>query len=259
MFEKAPKSILKEIKLLHQKKYRKQFSLTIIEGLKLIQEAMEFHPQGIKYILGVQDFLDKWRIKKNNTKIYTISPSYLKNISLDRTPSGLIAVIDQINPLPIESFNKTGSIIVLDQISDPGNLGTIIRTAEAFAVSLIVSDYRTVDFSNPKVIRSSMGSYFRQNFIRFKNIINMIDFLKKNQYEIYSLDMNSDNNIFSYHFPEKTALIIGNESHGISQEFYQKSIALRIPMHGKNESLNAAVSCSIGLTVLEMQKIRNNA
>ena len=136
--------------------------------------------------------------------------------------------------------------MILERLQDPGNLGTIMRTAEAAGVSCVIMDKDTVDIYNPKVVRSTMGAIFRVPFIYADNLNAVADLLKKDGYSLYAAHLKGTHNFNEIAYEKKTAFLIGNESAGLSEK--TASLAdeyVKIPMKGKVESLNASVAASL--------------
>nr|WP_330365837.1 RNA methyltransferase [Clostridioides difficile] len=135
--------------------------------------------------------------------------------------------------------------MILDRIQDPGNMGTIIRTADSAGVDAIIALKGCVDIYNPKVIRSTMGSIFDMNVIDASQD-ETVDMLKSLDFNIVSSYLNTDNFYDKIDYGSKVALVIGNEANGINEELVSKSdILVKIPIYGKAESLNAAISSAI--------------
>ena len=136
-------------------------------------------------------------------------------------------------------------VLILDRIQDPGNMGTIIRTADAAGVDAIINLKGCVDIYNPKVIRSTMGSIFDMNIIQATQD-DALRVLKDNNFEIVSSYLNTDNYYNTVDYTNKVALVIGNEANGVNDELISKSHTLvKIPIYGNAESLNAAISSAI--------------
>jgi len=222
---------IKEIVKLKEKKYRDKYNVFFIEGLDLINEA--YQNNAIKELFVLENTQVPFEIK------YTyISKEVMKKISALESISPYFAICNRISEKQLG--NK---IIILDNIQDPGNLGTIIRSATAFNFDTIILSHTTVDLYNPKVIRSTKGMLFNNNIL-VKNLIDFIPTLK--DYTIYGTDVTNGINIQNELFPEKLAVIIGNEGQGISEEvklLCHKNIYLK--MNKDCESLNAAVAASI--------------
>ncbi|MFM1538457.1 TrmH family RNA methyltransferase [Helcococcus bovis] len=231
MYEKITSSnsnFIKEIKKLRQKKYRQKLNKFIIESKKLILEAISsgYEIENIFVVEGKSSLFDD--------EIY-VSEKLFDAITSMVNPDGYLAIVKiKKNKL------LTDKVLILDNIQDPGNMGTLIRSAEAFGFNTIVS-INSVDFYNEKVLRATMGSGFRLNLIdtNYKFLENMKD------YTIYIADM--DGYDYRKSIPsKKIAIVIGNEGNGISDNILSFNHELiKIPMLGKIESLNAGVSGSI--------------
>ncbi|MDD4831546.1 MAG: RNA methyltransferase [Bacilli bacterium] len=225
---------IKEIKKLHNKKYRDILGLFIVEGEHLVDEA--FKNGYLKEVLLVEES----NINIDINKTY-ISKKVMKSISLLESPSNVIGICNKIN----EDKKLGNNILILDNIQDPGNLGTIIRSSTAFNVSSIIISEDTVDIYNEKVIRSSQGKIFNINIIR-TNLIEKIKELKEEGYYIYGTDVVEGIELKSIEKKDKSVIIIGNEGQGINEE--TKKLCnefIYINMSNKCESLNASVAASI--------------
>jgi TrmH family RNA methyltransferase len=222
----------KYLNSLKQKKYRNQHSSFIVEGEKMVNElvASDFE---IEAIYGVEDLL-------SYPSIVAISEKDLASISLLKTPNKYFAVAKQKN---FSITNYEGLTLVLDNIQDPGNLGTIIRIADWFGISTIVCSPTCVDLYNPKVVQATMGSLFRLNVI----YTDLIAFLGGNKDKaIYGALLGGENVYETNIQKNNSILIMGNESKGISETlkpFINHKIT--IPQFGKAESLNVAVATAI--------------
>ena len=224
---------IKEISKLKNKKYRDLTNTYLVEGDHLVEEAYKNNLL-IKIIL-LEDTICNYDIEK----IYVTKEVMKKLTELD-TPNKIIGIVKKNTPLPIG--NK---ILILDNIQDPGNLGTIIRSSVAFDIDTIVLSPNTVDIYNPKVIRSTQGMIFYTNIItlELKEFINEI---KTKNYTIFGTDVRNGKNIKEITLPEKFALVLGNEGQGVSKEI--ESLCddnIYIKMSSKCESLNVSVATSI--------------
>ncbi len=184
-------------------------------------------------------------------KITLLSDSVFKTVSQTKSPQGILAIVKRFDyklDEILETANKKQEnrlYLILESIQDPGNLGTIVRTAEATGVTCIIIGGETCDIYNPKVIRSTMGAIFRVPFVNSTNLIKTVDILKSNNVTVYGAHL-CGNNLYSEKFNGNTAFLIGNEGNGLSEEISSKADKLiKIPMNGRVESLNAAVSTSI--------------
>lgn len=241
------KNQIKHLSSLKQLKFRKEFREFVVEGEKMLAELLKSDLE----ILSVYA-LEEW-INTNedlllslNIDICKVSPKVLERISSLKTPNKVLALVKMPEyPLPQKS-DFEDLVLVLDKIQDPGNLGTIIRTADWFGVKHIVCSEDTVDLFNTKVIQSTMGSFLRVK----THYTKLSGFLKNNVSQglnIYGALLDGEN-VYDHKFPGKGILIIGNESKGISDEIEQLiTHRISIPAHknSKAESLNASVAAGI--------------
>jgi TrmH family RNA methyltransferase len=235
------KSQISFIKSLHQKKIRKEYGLFVVEGLKSLSEFIhsDYIVDTIFYIENVMPKLGKL---SQNIKLYEISASELFKISALTTPQQLVALIKipEFRELTTESLKSSFSI-VLDGIQDPGNLGTIIRTADWFGINHVICSEDTVDVYNSKVVQASMGSLSRVKV----SYTNLPEFIKYADLPVYGAVFNGIS-IYETDFGSEGLIILGNEGKGISEEIMdQIAYPVTIPNFGKAESLNVAISASI--------------
>lgn len=233
------KNQIKLITSLQQKKYRKQHQLFFAEGVKVIEELLRS-----KYELQTLFVTEPLDFKVSTDKIYTISPAELKKISALTTPNNCLAVFK----IPMEYFSlKEGLIVALDDVRDPGNLGTIIRLCDWFGVEQLVCSSETVDIYNPKVVQATMGSIGRVAVL----YTDLVSFLKTTSLPVFGTFMDGEN-IYKKDLPSNAILIMGNEANGISDEVAQcMTSKLTIPRFGQlqeTESLNVATATAIILS-----------
>lgn len=232
---------IKYVRSLKNKKERTQNSAFLVEGEKCVSELAEYMPSAAQSIIVLQGKYPKLteKLRDSGANVYHVSESVLLSISDAKTPQG-IAAIATIPP-PKEVY--TGFIVLLDELQDPQNVGTIIRTADAAGCSCVVLSENCADCFSPKAVRASMGSIFHIPVIRTKPA----EYIKKlvsNSYEIACADIRGSTE-FNLNW-NNTCLIIGNESRGVSEGIRGLSTKLiKIPMYGKAESLNAAVAAGI--------------
>ena len=234
---------IKELQLLKQSKYRKIKNQFIAEGKRLVKEAMNCC-NTVDLLFSTQTFYNKnkndWQgfLEAGSTKIEIITDSQFKRISSTSTPSGIGALCN-IPKSPHIDF-KVREWIYLDKIRDPGNLGTILRSALWFGFENIILSSESVDPYNPKAIRSGMGSHFGLNL--YQNI-RLNDFIKTH---LIVSGSTSGEDISGFNLPEKYILVLGNEAHGISKNIeplIQKSVSIK--RLGEGESLNLSSAASI--------------
>jgi RNA methyltransferase, TrmH family len=233
------KNQIKLITSLQQKKYRKQYQLFFAEGIKVIEELLRS-----KYELQSLFVTEPLDFKVATDKIHTISPAELKKISALTTPNNCLAVFK----IPIEKFSlKEGLLVALDDVRDPGNLGTIIRLCDWFGVEQLVCSPETVDIYNPKVVQATMGSIGRVAVL----YTDLVPFLETTSLPVFGTFMDGEN-IYKQDLPTNAILIMGNEANGISNEVAQCITSkLAIPRFGQlqqTESLNVATATAIILS-----------
>lgn len=235
------KSEISFIKSLHQKKFRKEHRLFLAEGFKSVTEFLDsdYHTETVYCTKALLPKLDKFSHK---IKLIELTEAELGKISTLTTPQGILATIripskTEIHP---ESFNNQFTL-VLDGIQDPGNLGTIIRTADWFGFKRILCSMDTVEAYNPKVVQATMGSLARME-IHYADLQALLPQLKLPCYGAL-LDGVS---IYETDFGKEGLIILGNEGQGIRAEIQsQITRAVTIPRFGAAESLNVAVSAAI--------------
>lgn len=248
MTGKLTKSQAKFIKSLQQKKYRDLNKRFVVEGIKLVQEALQY-AQIVEYVAYVGDIEDYPFLK--NIDSYQVSSAELKSISSLKTPNKVLAICKMVSPFGKWSRDKP--ILALDEISDPGNLGAILRLADWFGIEQVICQPGSVDVYNPKVVQATMGSIFRVA-VYYDAIANVIDDLAQAM-PVYGAHMEGEN---LYHTEIKWPfmLVMGSESHGISEDLKSKiTKMISIPRFGNGESLNVAISTGIILSELKRKTL----
>ena len=244
--------IIKNIKKLKEKKYR--LDSYIVEGIKMVKEAINEN-QEIALIAIREDFKIDFDTKK--IKIVTISNKIFNDISDVKTPQGILAVIKKNQNNQIETNQEY--ILALDSLQDPGNMGTIIRTADSANINQIIINKTTVDPYSPKVIRSTMGAIYRTNIIEVEDLKTTLKEMKSKGFQIITTDLKATQSIYDINYNNKTVVVIGNEANGVSQEILQiADKKVIIPMLGKTESLNASIAASIMIYEYVRQKIQKS-
>jgi len=240
------KNQAKLIKSLQEKKNRIETGLFIVEGEKSVVEVLNSDFE-IDFLLSTTEFFDKYGEKiREKSKSYEIVNQFeLEKVGTFATNDSALAVVKQKINKPIEIKNlpaQVGKIVlVLDEIKDPGNLGTIIRIADWYGIKNIVASKETVDFYNPKVITATKGSFTRVNMF----YTDLKDFLSVQKVPVLGAFLDGEN-IHETKFPKSGIIVMGNESNGVSEEI-EKFITqkITIPAYGKAESLNVAIATSI--------------
>ena len=240
---------IKHIKKLKEKKYRDINKEFIIEGIKLIKEAIEEKAE-IKQIVICDNCQNSDIISKElmyeiaKYECIYVTENIFKTISDVTTPQGLLAII-KINTTEEEIDYSQDIIVALDDIQDPGNLGTILRTVDSIGLKQILVSKGTADCYNPKVVRSTMGAIFRVKIIECENLEKTLKEIKKHKFELVITSLQTENSIYDINYNKKV-IVIGNEANGVKTEIQNiADIKAKIPMLGKTESLNASVATGI--------------
>lgn len=233
------KNQIKLITSLQQKKYRKQHELFFAEGIKVIQELLNSNFE-LYHLFSVEAIFDT--LPQN--KVTLISEAELKKISALTTPNTCLALFRIPEEKPI---SETGLILALDDIRDPGNLGTILRLSDWFGISHVVCSNETVDIYNPKVVQATMGSITRVNVI----YTDLEAFLEKTELPVFGTFMDGVN-LYEQKLPENGIIVMGNEANGISAAIEKHTTErISIPRFGdlqRTESLNVATATAIILS-----------
>jgi len=240
---------IKYIKKLKEKKHREETNCYIIEGIKLVKEAIEENAK-IKYIVICEDCDDAVKLEQNllydiakNNCLYVTKKLFL-SISDVTTPQGVLAVIEKKKGTEQIDYNDD-IIVALDGIQDPGNLGTILRTVDSANLKQIILSKNSADPYNPKVVRSTMGAIFRVNIIEAENLAEILKEIKKHNFDVVVTSLETEESIYNLEYKNKI-IVIGNEANGVSKEIQKiADKKVKIPMLGKTESLNASVATGI--------------
>ena len=255
---------VKFIKSLNDKKARKMNNVFYLEGIKVVEEVINnvkaidimfiaYSDEILNNINGGKKFLNLIKVLEleNDINILNIKKEIFESITDTKTPQGVLAVI-KIKKYDIDDILKEDKILLLDKIQDAGNIGTIIRTADAFNVKGIICMENTVDVYSPKVVRSTMGSILREKIIYIKS--EDLFGLKKYGHILYGTSLSSNKYIEDINFSKKSIFVLGNEANGISEEVEKVCDSLvKIKMSGNAESLNVAIAAGI---ILHAQYIK---
>lgn len=240
---------IKHIRKLKDKKFRDEYNEYVIEGTKLINEAIQENAD-IKTIVVCDNCVKNeeidsklmYEIAKYNC-LY-VEENVFNTITDVQKPQGILAVMGKTKKEENIDYSED-IIIVLDDIQDPGNLGTILRTVDSIGLKQIIVSKNSGDVYNPKVVRSTMGAILRVNVIESENLVDTLKTLKKHKYQIVATSLQTNESIYDIDYKKKV-IIIGNEANGVSKEVQEISDKkVKIPMLGKTESLNAAVATGV--------------
>lgn len=238
---------------LQQKKYRKQHQLFVVEGYKSIVEFIQSPLYAVRQIYCTAKFSAKIDKISGNIKYEEISEKDLKKISSLKTPQGVLALVEIPDSAPIAPGDLNGEYtFVLDDLQDPGNLGTIIRTLDWFGFKKIICSLETVEAYNPKVVQASMGSLSRVSVIYkdLKDLYKRVDGLP-----IYATALNGSS-IYQDAWAEPGLIVLGNEGQGISEVSLEASTTkINIPKLGQAESLNVAIATTVFCSEIARKKL----
>jgi RNA methyltransferase, TrmH family len=233
---------VKQWKKLHTKKERERSGTYMIEGFHLVEEALKY--KGIVKEVLVNEGVDLpsvWNM--DNVSVTVLSEDAAKAVSATETSQGVFAVC--IQPGEAEFQLKGKTFLMLDEVQDPGNLGTIIRTADAAGIDVIILGEGTADLYNPKVLRSAQGSHFHLPIIK-GSLEEWINQLKHEGIPVYGTALENSVEFHKVSSTESFGLILGNEGNGVSPSILSATDQnLYVPIYGKAESLNVAMAAGI--------------
>jgi RNA methyltransferase, TrmH family len=238
------KNQIKEVNALHLKKFRDEENLFIAEGVKIVNEILESHPKSIHQLFVTEEYLKAHylALRKHNLSCTTVTEDELKKISLQTQPNKALAVCKYFDHgKPGIDLAKQFSFY-LDDIRDPGNLGTILRMADWFGISEIFCSKQSTELYNPKTIQASMGAFLRVK-LYYGDIKEVI---ADKKIPVYGAVLNGEN-IYSQKL-QNGLIIIGNEANGIAKEnlsLITHPITIPAAATNKSESLNAAMATAI--------------
>lgn len=247
MITSASNQKIKNLNSLIQKsKARREQDVFITEGVRMFQEAPM---DKIKEVFVSESFYEKGsageKLEQCNYEI--LSDELFKKVSDTQTPQGILCVMKQYHYELQDLFQKEKPLfLILEDIQDPGNLGTMVRTAEGAGIDGIIMTKGTVDIYNPKTIRSTMGSVYRMPFFYTEDLLSVMKQLQEKNVKLYAAHLKGNSFYHQMDFKGATAFLIGNEGNGLKDETADAAdVYMKIPMEGKVESLNAAVASVI--------------
>ncbi len=256
---------IKHIKKLKDKKYRDLNNEYIIEGIKIIEEAIN-EKANIKQVVICDDCEKTSNIPKElmyeiaKQECVYVTSKLFESLTDVTNPQGILAVVEKNTMKSAvvgseEIDYDQDMIVALDDIQDPGNLGTILRTVDSIGINQILVSKGTADGYNPKVVRSTMGAIFRVKIIECEDLEKTLKEIKKHKFEIVVTSLQTENSIYDINYKKKV-IVIGNEANGVEEKIQKLADKkVKIPMLGKTESLNASVATGIILYEYVRQKI----
>lgn len=254
-------SLIKHIKKLKDKKYRNQYNEYIVEGAKIIGEAIKENAR-IKQII-ICDGCENNELIEANLKyelakyecIY-VPNNIFKMLTDVENPQGILAVIEKSGKDNKINYNAD-VIVVLDDVQDPGNVGTILRTIDSVGIKQVLVSKGTADVYNSKVIRSTMGAIFRVNVIECEDLKETLKELKKEKFKLTITSLEATKSIYDIEY-NKRVIVMGNEANGVSKDIQKiANEKVIIPMLGSTESLNVSIATGVILYEYVRQKLCN--
>ena len=251
IIESNQNKIIKEVNSLKAKKERDKTGLFILEGKRLVDEIP--NSWEIKYLLKAESYSEDI----NFENVYTVKDSLFEKISETVNPQGILAVC-HIKEFDVTNVDYSNSpfFVVLENVTDPGNMGTLIRTADAAGADGIFLSKGCVDIYNPKVIRATMCSIFHLPIYRNLNLMDLMEDFKNNNVKTLAAHLKGTSTPYKVDMTTACAVIIGNEANGLSDEISEiASDLVKIPMPGKAESMNAGIAGGILIYEAVRQRI----
>ncbi len=247
MIESSSNAQIKKIqRLLKNARFRKQEQSFVVEGWKMVEEALEHGLVRGLYFSEEAEGQAKQMLPGLSTPYETVSDGLFRYLSDTVNPQGVLAIVD----MPEYRWedlagSADAALLCLEDIQDPGNLGTMVRTAEAAGMTGLVLSRGCVDIFNPKVVRASMGAVFRVKFVQTE-LSTKVESMKKEGFSIYAAVLDGERLFTDEEYSGRVGILVGNEANGLSDSL--RTLAdrsVKIPMEGRTESLNAAVSAAL--------------
>lgn len=231
--------------LLKKGKERQAQGAFVIEGRKMFEEAMR---DGLlqKAYFSETYFKENYETQAPSCAYEVLSDAVFASTAETVTPQGVLAIVKMPEYRLEQMLNANAPLLLLEDIRDPGNLGTMLRTAEAAGVGGVILSREAVDIYNPKVIRSTMGAVFRVPFLYADDFIGLLSLLKKEGVHVLAAHLKGTKNYNEADYSGRVGILIGNEANGLSEEAANLAEEkVLIPMAGEVESLNAAVAAAL--------------
>lgn len=239
----AANRLVKEVKQLKNKTKRIENGLYIAEGENVVKEAILHAPGNIKSIFVTEKYQEI--LNPLDFDVYCVPEYIMEGISDTKSPQGVLAVM-RISEYELDLSNITLAVY-LDNVSDPGNVGTIIRTADAAGIKSVVLSPECADIYSPKIIRATMGSCFHISIIKEKRYLEILKSLANNGFKLIAGSLQANKSHFETDLKEKSVICLGNEAHGLSNEFMSLNnvVPVKIPILGNAESLNVSIAGAV--------------
>lgn len=234
------------LQLQKKSKARNEEKVFLVEGLRMFMEVPIEQVEKV-YVSESLYNKKKQELKLERFSHEVLSDSVFQHVSDTKTPQGILCVVRQKEyDVEVLLNIENPHFMVLDNLQDPGNLGTIVRTAEGAGVHAVFLSKESVDIYNPKTIRSTMGSIYRMPVIYIEDLLSLLNIFKQRGIKSYAAHLEGENTYDKENYQSGIAILIGNEGNGLREEISNSAdVWVRIPMEGKVESLNAAIAASV--------------
>ena len=234
------------LQLQKKSKARNEEKVFLVEGLRMFMEVPIEQVEKV-YVSESLYNKKKQELKLERFSHEVLSDSVFQHVSDTKTPQGILCVVRQKEyDVEVLLNIENPHFMVLDNLQDPGNLGTIVRTAEGAGVHAVFLSKESVDIYNPKTIRSTMGSIYRMPVIYIEDLLSLLNIFKQRGIKSYAAHLEGENTYDKENYQSGIAILIGNEGNGLREEISSSAdVWVRIPMEGKVESLNAAIAASV--------------
>lgn len=234
------------IKLQTKKSARDEQGLFVVEGIKLVVEAPK---DRLVSVYATEEALEENpSLMDHRDLLFLVTDKVFAKMTDTKTPQGVLAIVkkEESDLGSLMESEKVPLLVFLENLRDPGNLGTILRMSEAAGVTGIIMSKETADIYNPKTVRSTMGSIYRMPFAYVEDFIGSLKLAGEKGIKIYAAHLNGCDDYYNLIYKQASGFIIGNEAVGLSEDAAREAFKLvKIPMEGEVESLNAAVAASV--------------
>jgi len=254
--------LIKQVRKLHSAKERNKQNMLLLEGTNLVNTALQ-----VDYKLDIIFYTDHWQVNhqllcriiaEKEVRTQLVSPEVLATIATTVSPDGVVAIAPR-SVAQIPNIAQTNLSIALDRLQDPGNLGTIIRTAAATRVNGLWLSENSVDIYNPKVLRSSVGEWFKVPMGTHQNLAKLIQQHQQANVQVVATTSQATKTYWDTDFTRPTLILLGNEGSGLSSDLLEiADEQVTIPLSNKVESLNVAVATALLLYEAQRQSISKN-
>ncbi|MGB1253091.1 MAG: TrmH family RNA methyltransferase [Candidatus Promineifilaceae bacterium] len=252
MITSTQNALVKRIRRLRQKKYRLSEGVFFVEGLRVVASALE-HGAQVEQLVWCDRYLKsefgRGLVISAEIPTNEFAPNVFKSISERDNPVGLAAIIHTpVQPLDTLNVHPSTTVVALNEIGDPGNLGTIIRTVDAAGANAVILVGNTVDVGHQSAVKASMGALFNVPIVTAQTIGQLLMWAAENKLQTIATTANTDTDYRSADYRSPTLLLMGNEGRGLSAEtIAQADLAVSIPMRGVSSSLNLAIATGLML------------